>query len=76
MSMKSYAMFTEQGDTEVGKIVDLVIDEVRDGCLHPSDAYDSAVASLEMLRLVPGFEEAMDTAVRDEVYDHLMEVLD
>ena len=59
-----YAMFTPQGNREVHKIVETV--QASD--LHNEAAWKLAYNELDILSQRAGFEEAMDTDVRDHVY--------
>jgi len=59
-----YAMFTPAGNREVHKIVETV----QDSKLHNEAAWKLAYNELDILSQREGFEEAMDTDVRDHVY--------
>ena len=59
-----YAMFTPEGNREVQKIVETV----QNSKLKNNEAWGLAYDSLDSLSNKIGFEEAMDTDVRDHVY--------
>lgn len=59
-----YAMFTDNGNKEVHKIVELV--QASD--LLNEAAWKLAYNELDILSQREGFTEAMDTDVRDHVY--------
>ena len=59
-----YAMFTDNGNKEVHKIVETV----QDSKLKNNEAWSLAYNELDILSQREGFTEAMDTDVRDHVY--------
>jgi len=63
--MKHYGMFTPEGDAVVGAIVQLAIDQ--------NFSYNNLEKELIKLSKIKFFEEATDTAVREEVFAALRE---
>ena len=59
-----YGMFTDNGNKEVHKVVETV----QASNLHNEAAWKLAYNELDILSQREGFEEAMDTDVRDRVY--------
>ena len=68
--MTDYAMFTDQGNAMVHRIVEAGLK------LKTTDpierVWDWAYRELEKLATADQFEEATDTAVRDAVYERLV----
>ena len=60
MTIHDYAMFTAEGNTLVSAVVEAAINMGRD--------FNYVVSKLEVLAETKAYEEAMDTAVREEVY--------
>ena len=58
-----FGMFTEEGDYEVYRIVDLT--------LRANLTWDQVKGLLEQLSNTEGFEEATDTVVRERVWEFL-----
>ena len=58
-----YGMFTEEGDYEVYRIVDLA--------LKANLTWSQVTGLLEQLSNTEGFEEAIDTVVRERVWEEL-----
>ena len=58
-----YGMFTEEGDYEVFKIVDLA--------KRARLTWNQVKGLLQQLSSTEGFEEAMDTVVRERVWEEL-----
>ena len=58
-----FGMFTEEGDYEVYRIVDLA--------LRANLNWKQVSALLEQLSNNDGFEEATDTVVREQVWEYL-----
>lgn len=65
--MRTYNMFTPEGDLLVGNIVDQALDMVENEGVER--VWDWTVSKLEVIASAKGFEEATDTAVREAVYD-------
>ena len=65
--MRTYNMFTPEGDLLVGNIVDQALDMVENEGVER--VWDWTVSKLEVIASARGFEEATDTAVREAVYD-------
>ncbi len=65
--MRTYNMFTPEGDLLVGNIVDQALDMVENEGVER--VWDWTVNKLEVIASAKGFEEATDTAVREAVYD-------
>lgn len=60
-----YAMFTDEGNCLVSAMVEASIDMKRDW------AY--VYKNLELIADAPGFEEALDTDVREHVFEKLVD---
>ena len=58
-----FGMFTEEGDYEVYRIVDLA--------LIANLTWDQVKGLLEQLSNTEGFEEATDTVVKEQVWEYL-----
>ena len=58
-----FGMFTEEGDYEVYRIVDLT--------LRANLTWDQVKGLLEQLSNTEGFEEATDTVVKEQVWEYL-----
>ena len=65
--MRTYNMFTPEGDLLVGNIVDQALAMVENEGVER--VWDWTVSKLETIASAKGFEEAADTAVREAVYD-------
>ena len=65
--MRTYNMFTPEGDLLVGNIVDQALDMVENEGVER--VWDWTLGKLEVIASARGFEEATDTAVREAVYD-------
>jgi hypothetical protein len=65
--MRTYNMFTPEGDLLVGNIVDQALDMVENEGVER--VWDWTLGKLEVIASAKGFEEATDTAVREAVYD-------
>lgn len=72
--MKDFAMFTDQGNAEVARLVDTAQTYAGlDGPIDPvNKAWTWLVNELEALSQNPNYEEATDTAVREAAYTALM----
>ena len=58
-----FGMFTEEGDYEIYRIVDLA--------LRANLTWNQVKGLLEQLSNTKGFEEATDTVVREQVWEYL-----
>ena len=65
--MRTYNMFTPEGDLLVGNIVEQALDMVENEGVER--VWDWTLGKLEVIASARGFEEATDTAVREAVYD-------
>jgi len=65
--MRTFNMFTPQGDLLVGNIVEQAL-EMRDS-EGVERVWDWTLSKLDVIASAKGFEEATDTAVREAVYD-------
>jgi hypothetical protein len=65
--MRTYNMFTPEGDLLVGNIVEQALDMVENEGVER--VWDWTLGKLEVIASAKGFEEATDTAVREAVYD-------
>ena len=65
--MKSFGMFTLEGDQLVFRIVQATIKMLNDGDFTKSEAYDFVIRKLMLLSNSDDFREADDTAVRENV---------
>lgn len=72
--MKDFAMFTQEGNQLVARIAEAGRELAGvDGPQNPTEqAWNWAVRELEKLSCAEGYEEAMDTAVREAVYNHII----
>lgn len=72
--MKDFAMFTAEGNYMVSRIATAGRELAGvDGPNNPAElAWDWAYRELEKLATAEGFGEATDTAVREAVYDFLV----
>lgn len=64
----NYEMFSPEGNTLVQGIVGAAKQMMKDLGTTPEEAYMFAERKLEILSNTSGFGEAMDTAVRENVY--------
>ena len=71
-TMNDYGMFTDDGNSAVDAIVEAVKKIAKIKKIH-SDVifYHVALPMLEKLEIMPEFEEAGDTAVREAMYQKL-----
>ena len=69
-----FGMFTAEGNQKVAALVDQAREYAGvDGPLQPVEmAWNWLLDALEDLAEQPGFEEAMDTAVREACYDRFI----
>jgi hypothetical protein len=65
--MRTYNMFTPEGDLLVSNIVDQALEMVENEGVER--VWDWTLGKLEVIASAKGFEEATDTAVREAVYD-------
>ena len=72
--MTDFAMFTPEGNHLVARITTAGRDlAAADGPNNSTElAWNWCLRELEKLAAADGFEEAMDTAVRDAVYDYVI----
>jgi hypothetical protein len=68
------AMFTAEGNAKVNSLVEKARDLAAvDGPLQPVEmAWNWLLNELDALSEQPGFEEASDTAVREQCYDRFI----
>ena len=68
------AMFTAEGNSKVTALVETAREYAgMDGPLQPVEmAWNWLLNELDALSLQPGFEEAADTAVREQCYDRFI----
>jgi hypothetical protein len=66
-----YGMFTQEGDHMVFSTVVAAKQMMKSLGTTPGDAYDFAERRLELLASSEMFKEAMDTVVRESVYQEI-----
>ena len=63
-----FAMFTPEGDALVRRVAIAATRMMEHDGATLSEAFDFAIRKLRLLQCGEGFEEADDTAVREEVF--------